>query len=234
MSTAQKRAVRGTAETGSRAALTGSPQRLSEHRRRTRRQGMSVALLLVLTGAAGAVFVSSREQARVDVVVLAHPIERGQIVTAADLATVKMGVDGGRVRAATPASASGDIVGRAALVDLPAGEILSPELVAAATPLAEDTVAVGVRLPADALPADTLRAGEWVRVVRTDSSSGQAQELVPRAMVLSRSQTSAFGSGGSGEDGDSVVRLAVPTDSADAVAGAASVTGGLRLLGIRP
>jgi hypothetical protein len=193
-----------------------------------------LAALLVLAGSAGAVFLSSQGQARVDVVALARPIQRGQIVTAADLATVKVSVDGGRVRVATPASASSAIVGRAALVDLPAGQLISPELVAAATPLADGSVAVGVRLPADALPADTLRAGEWVRIVRTDSSSGEAQELVARAMVLSRSAPSSPGSGGSGADGDSVVRLAVPSDSADAVAGAASVTGGLRLLGIRP
>jgi flagella basal body P-ring formation protein FlgA len=89
---------------------------------------MSVAVLLILLGAAGAVWLSAQGQARVGVVALARPVHRGQVVTAADLATVQVNVDGGRVRVATPASAARDIVGRAALLDLPAGQLLSAEL----------------------------------------------------------------------------------------------------------
>lgn len=233
MSTAQDRTMRATVEStaSGRRTLAGSPQRLSEDRRRTRRRGASVAVLLILLGAAGAVYLSAQGQARIEVVSLAKPVLRGQVIGAADLATLQMTVDGGRARLSTPSLAATDIVGRAALLDLPAGQLLSPELVAAATPTEEGTMTVGVRLPADALPAHTLRAGEWVRVVRTDSSSGEAQELVTRAMVVSSESSTA---GGLGSDGDAVVRLAVPGESADLVAGAASVNGGLRLLGIRP
>jgi type IV secretory pathway VirJ component len=230
MATAQSRGSRTVfeGEVAGRRTLAGSPQRLGEQRRRGRRQGVSVALLLMLLGAAGAVYLASQGQARIDVVALAKPVQRGQIVTAADLATLQMSVDGGRARLATPALAATDIVGRSVLVDLPAGHVLTPELVASATPGEPGTVTVGVRVPADALPASTVRAGEWVSVVRTDSSTGNAQELVSRAMVVSSSSPRSDGSE------ETVVRLAVPAETADLVAGAASMNGGLRLLGVRP
>lgn len=233
MSTAHDRIARSTAESegSGRRPLTGSPHRLNAERRRVRRRGLSSALLLMLLGAAGAVYLSAQGESRIEVVALARPVARGHILTEDDLATIQVSVDGGRARLSTPTVAAAAIVGRAVLADLAAGQPMSPELVAAATPVDPGTVAVGVRLSSDALPADQLRSGEWVRIVRTDGSTGQAQELVSRAVVLSSVSPATDGLD---PDADTVVRLAVPLESADAVAGAASVNGGLRLLGVTP
>jgi hypothetical protein len=215
------------------SGLVTSPDRLSADRRRGRRQGALLAVLLMLAGAAGAVYLASAGQPRIDVVALARPLARGDVVQAGDLATVRVAVDGGRVRLATPASAVKDIVGKAALVDLPAGTLLSPELVSAATPpLGEATV--GIRLPVEALPSPALRSGEWVRIVRTDPATGEAQEIVGRALVSSVTMPGELSSGVGRADGEVVVHVAVPASSADEVAGAASVRDGVRLLGVHP
>ena len=214
--------------TGEQETLEGSSARLAATRRRARRTGLLVAPLLMLAGASGAVYLASAQSGQVDVVALARPVAHGDVITAADLATVRVTAEGGRVRLSTPASARRDLVAKAALVDLPAGMLMTPELVAAATPPATG-VAVGVRLSADALPAPTLRPGETVRVVRADPASGHAQVITSQATVLS--VTSAAGISG---DQDTVAYLSVPPDDAADVAGAASTKDGVRLLGVRP
>jgi hypothetical protein len=215
------------------ADLVSSPDRLGADRRRSRRQGVLLAVLLMLVGAAGSVYLASAGRPRVDVVALAHPVARGDVIRAGDLATVRLAVDGGRVRLASPASAGTDIVGKAALVDLPAGTLLSPELFSAATPpLGEATV--GIRLPVEALPSPALRSGEWVRIVRTDPATGEAREIVPRAMVSAVTAPDELSGVAGDGDGDVVVHVAVPASAADDVAGAASMNGGVRLLGARP
>ena len=141
-----------------------------------------------------------------------------------------MAAGGGTVRVATPASAEFDLLGKALLVDLPAGTFLTPELVAASAPPLSG-VAVGMRLAPEELPAATLRPGEWVQVVRTDRTSSEASVIAPRAEVLAVSPVA--GSGGD-RGGDTVVFISVPAESASEVAGAATAQGGVRLLGVRP
>jgi hypothetical protein len=214
---------------GNSQLLAGSSDRLRMDRRRTRRQAMLIAPLLMLAGASGAVYLASQHSGQVDAVALAHPLQRGQVVTADDLATVRVSAEGGQVRLSTTTTSRRDVVGKAALVDLPAGTLMTPELVAAGTP-PPNGVTVGVRLAADAMPAAHLRSSEWVRVVHTDSTSGEASVVASHALVLSVTAVSSVGGG----DTDTVVYLSVPNDSAAAVAGAASSRNGVRLLGVRP
>jgi hypothetical protein len=207
---------------------SGPRDRLEAARRRQRRHGMLLATVLMLGGASGALYLASVGDDRVDVMALAHPVSRGDVITSQDLATVRVSVAGGQVRMLAPAAADA-VVGKAALVDLPAGTFVTPEVVSAATPpLGEATV--GLRLAADALPASELRAGEWVRVVRTDPSTGEAEQLVGRASIASIRESDDGDTGG----GDVVVYVAVPAGSADELAGAASVRDGVRLLGVQP
>lgn len=210
------------------AGVTGAPSRLGEGGRKARRQGVLLAALLMLAGAAGALYLSTSSNTGTDIVVLARPVPRGQVVTAADLATVKFSAQGGRVRLATPAIAAASVIGKAALIDLGAGTPISPQLVAASTPDLGQ-VSVGVRVPSDGLPDALLRAGQDVSIVRTDASTGNGEVIVTDANVLSVARPSASGAG----DGDIVVYLSVPAAQASTVAGAASTRGGVRLLGVR-
>jgi hypothetical protein len=183
----------------------------------------------VFLGAAGAILLAAQEGDGVEVVSLARPMQRGDVLAAEDLVSVGISA-GARLRAATPASAQRDLLGRSLLVDLPAGTLLAPEMVAAARP-APNGVPVGLRLTPDALPAPTLRPGEWVRVVRVDPATGEAKVVAPAAEVISILQEATETTRRSA---DVVVYIAVPPDSADEVAGAASADRGVRLLGARP
>jgi hypothetical protein len=213
------------------SSVVGSPDRFASARRRGRRRGMLLALLLMVDGGFGAVLLSGRgDAAQVEVVALAHAMRRGEVVSSADLAVMRLTADGGTVRVATPASVERDVLGKALLVDLPAGTLLTPELVAASAPAASG-VAVGMRLATEELPAATLRPGEWVQVVHTDRTSGEASVIAPRAEVLDVSHVA--GPGGD-HSTDTVVFLSVPAESASVVAGAASAEGGVRLLGVGP
>jgi hypothetical protein len=208
--------------------VAGTPARLGEGGRKARRQGILLAALLMLIGAAGALYLSTSASTGTDIVVLARPVSRGQVVTAADLATVTFSAQGGQVRLATPAVAAAAVIGKAALIDLGAGTPISPQLVAGSTPDLGQ-VSVGVRVPSDGLPDARLRAGQDVAIVRTDASTGDGEIIVPEAGVLSVTFPSSSGAG----DGDIVVYLSVPAAQASAVAGAASTRGGVRLLGVR-
>jgi len=208
--------------------LAGAPQRLGAAGRRARRQGVLLAGLLILAGAAGALYLSTSGDAGTDIVVLARPVPRGQVVTAADLATIQVTARGGRVRLATPAVAAASVVGKAALIDLGAGTPISAQMVASSTPDLGQ-VSVGIRVASDGLPDALLRAGQAVAVVRTDASSGDGEIIVEKADVLSVTRPSATSAG----DGDIVVYLSVPAEQASSVAGAASTRGGVRLLGVR-
>jgi hypothetical protein len=213
------------------SAAVGSPDRFASARRRTRRRGVLLGLLLMVAGGSGAVLLSGGgDGGQVDVVALAHAMRRGEVVSFDDLAVVRMTASGGTARVATPARVERELLGKTLLVDLPAGTFLTPELVAASAPPLNG-LAVGLRLAPEELPAATLRPGEWVQVVRTDLTSGEASVIAPRAEVLAVSPVA--GPGGD-RGGDTVVFLAVPAGSASEVAGAASTEGGVRLLGVRP
>lgn len=188
--------------------------------------GTVLALLLVLCGAAGAVWFSQGERAQVEVVVLARELPRGHVVVPGDLAVVRMAADGGLVRVTSPQVARSDVVGRPLLLDLPEGTVLAPEMVGSVTPPA-GSVTVGARVAADGLPGPTVRAGDRVDVLGVDRAAGRTSLLVRGAEVSAVAAPEA----GAGATGGTVVYLVVPETAAQAVASAAAGDGGVRLLG---
>jgi len=191
---------------------------------RRRRGTVAVGLLLVVLGAAVAYWAASRGEPAAQVVALAAAEQRGHVLTAADLATVSVTVSGGQPRLATPELARSALLGRALLLNLPAGTLLTPEMVGDAAPPA-GTVALGVKVSPDALPSLTLRPGETVQVLGFDGSSGQAVVLSSQAAVTAVDPDTTAGNGAM------VVYLIVPAGDAPAVATAAASTQGVRLLG---
>jgi len=191
---------------------------------RRRRGTVAVGLLLAVLGAAVAYWAASRGEPATRVVVLAAAEQRGHILTAADLATVSVTVSGGQPRLASPELARAALLGRALLLNLPAGTLLTPEMVGDAAPPA-GSVALGVKVSPDALPSRTLRPGETVQVLGFDGASGQAVVLSRQASVTSVDPDTAAGNGAM------VVYLTVPVTDAAAVATAAASAQGVRLLG---
>jgi hypothetical protein len=192
---------------------------------RRRWAGAAAALLLTVCGAAGAVWLASDDRPQVEVVALARPLHRGQAVTRDDLAVVRLAAEGGALRLATPSTAAEAVLGRSALIDLPAGTLVNPEMVGSAA-LPAGHVSLGVRLGADGLPSSSPRPGETVDVVGSDPTTGQAVMLA-RSVRVAEVEPQPGGARG----GDRVVYLVVPEADAQAVATAALSERGLRLLG---
>ncbi|MCK9895040.1 SAF domain-containing protein [Frankia sp. AgB32] len=188
--------------------------------------GAALALLLMAIGAAGALWLSSDGARRVNVVALARPLARGTVVEPADLAVVGVDAQGGPVRLVSPATGRRTLVGRPVLLDLPAGTLVSPDMVGSvATPAG--AVSIGVTVSPDGLPSPSIRPGDLVSVVGLDPSTS-------RAVILTR-QVQVAGVGPqatSGRPGDTVVFLTLPEQSAEAVETAAMSEHGVRLLGV--
>jgi Flp pilus assembly protein CpaB len=222
----------GGADPGGHGADLGGADRGGPAPRR-RWGGAALALLLMVLGAAGALWLAAGEAPTAEVVALARPLSRGQLVTRDDLAVVRVAADGGAVRLATPEAAGRALVGRPVLIDLPAGTLLGPEMVGSSA-LPAGHVSLGVRVAADGLPSPSLRPGDLVDVVGVETEAGQAAGRAgSQAVVLVRRvqvadvRPAAEGAPG----GDTVVYLIVPEPAAEAVATAALADRGVRLLG---
>jgi len=187
--------------------------------------GVLLGLLLAVLGAGGALWLGSGSAPTVEAVALARQVQRGQVITAGDVAVVRVAASGGAVRLATPATARAVVLGRQALVDLPAGTLLTPELVGSVAGPA-GTLTLGVAVDAAGLPSSALRAGERVDVVGLDPVSKDPVTLAEQVTV-----TEVRRPGGGSQAGETVVYLAVPAEQAARVAAAAAGSG-VRLLGV--
>ena len=145
----------------------------------------------------------------------------GQVITAADLETVRVSAAG--PVSLVPASRQAEVVGSTAAVSMPAGSLLAGSDIGTPPPV-KGQVRLGVALKAGDYPPD-LAAGQDVDVLATPASattgsssgSGSAGAALPvgEAVVLSVSLASA-----SSSSGDTVVELQVPADAMPQVAAA--------------
>lgn len=165
---------------------------------RQRRLGLAALATLLIVGfgaLAGAMVLRSGD--RVSVVTVVRPVAAGAQVQAADLGVAEVAADGiGTV----PAAARSSLIGQYAVVSLISGTLLSPAaLTSEGLPRAGDAV-VGLQLAPGRLPADGLRPGDALRVVRVAEENGSASTpaavnpvLVSRATVLKVSADSVSG-----------------------------------------
>jgi hypothetical protein len=157
---------------------------------------------------------------RQPVLALAQPVAAGQVITAADLETVRVSAAG--PVSLVPASRQAEVVGSTAAASLPAGTLLAGSDIGTPPPL-KGQVRLGLALKPGAYPPD-LAAGQDVDVLATpaaaasgSSSSGAASAALPvgEAVVLSVSPAAA-----SSGSGDTVVEIQVPADAMPQVAAA--------------
>jgi hypothetical protein len=157
---------------------------------------------------------------RQPVLALAQPVAAGQVITAADLETVRVSAAG--PVSLVPASRQAEVVGSTAAASLPAGTLLAGSDIGTPPPV-KGQVRLGIALKPGAYPPD-LAAGQDVDVLATpaaaasgSSSSGGAPAALPvgEAVVLSVSLAAA-----SSGSGDTVVEIQVPADAMPQVAAA--------------
>lgn len=140
--------------------------------RRRRLPYLLLGVLLVVGCSAGGVVVAAQLGHRQEVLALARPVTVGQQLTARDLKEVSMSTDTGLD--VVPARSKGGVVGRPAAYSLPAGALLTRDLVGSARvpPAGQAEAAVGLK--AGQYPPD-LQPGNRVAVVvapPTDATAG--------------------------------------------------------------
>jgi hypothetical protein len=208
-----------------RSRRTAGLQPPGQAPRRGRRRSIPLAAGgVVLVVVCALVFAEGWLQAghRQPVLALAQPVAAGQVITAADLETVRVSAAG--PVSLVPASRQAEIVGSTAAVSLPAGTLLAGSDIGTPPPV-KGQVRLGVALKAGDYPPD-LAAGQDVDVLATPSSattgssssgSGSASAALPvgEAVVLSVSPATA-----SSGSGDTVVEIQVAADAMPQVAAA--------------
>ena len=208
-----------------RSRRTAGPQPPGQGPRRGRRRSVPLAAGgVVLVVACALVFAEGWLAAgnRQPVLALAEPVTAGQVITAADLETVRVSAAG--PVSLVPASRQAEVAGSTAAVTMPAGTLLTGSDIGTPPPV-KGQVRLGVALKAGAYPPD-LAAGQDVDILATPASgttgssssgSGSAVDALPvgQAVVLLVSPASA--AGGSGE---TVVELQVSADAMPQVAAA--------------
>jgi hypothetical protein len=207
----------------SRSRRTAGPQPPGQGPRRGRRRSVPLAAGgVVLVVVCALVFAEGWLAAghRQPVLALAQPVAAGQVITAADLETVRVSAAG--PVSLIPASRQAEVVGSTAAASLPAGTLLAGSDIGTPPPL-KGQVRLGLALKPGAYPPD-LAAGQDVDVLATpaaaasgSSSSGAASAALPvgEAVVLSVSPAAA-----SSGSGDTVVEIQVPADAMPQVAAA--------------
>ncbi|WP_157472400.1 SAF domain-containing protein [Frankia sp. EAN1pec] len=191
---------------------------------------MAVAALLVVMGAGTGAWAVTSSGDKADAVVLTRPLNRGELIETGDLAIARVSVEGTGVRLASPQAARESLVGRQALLDLPAGTLVTPEMAGSALPPA-GLARVGLRLAPEALPSAQIQPGDWVQVVYPDGVSGEPTLIGDAVQVAAVEPAETDGTGG---DGDTVVYLDAPADAAAWIATASAQSPQkLRLLGVR-
>ena len=128
---------------------------------------------------------------RQPVLALAQPVTAGQVITAADLETVRVSAAG--PVSLVPASRQAEVAGSTAAVSMPAGSLLTGSDIGTPPPV-KGQVRLGVALKPGQYPPD-LAAGQDVDVLATPASgtsssssgSGSAAAALPvgQAVVLS-------------------------------------------------
>jgi hypothetical protein len=206
-----------------RSRRTAGPQPPGQVPRRGRRRSVPLAAGgVVLVVACALVFAEGWLQAghRQPVLALAQPVAAGQVITAADLETVRVSVAG--PVSLVPASRQAEVVGSTAAVSLPAGSLLAGSDIGTPPPV-KGQVRLGVALKPGAYPPD-LAAGQDVDVLATpaaaasgSSSSGGAPAALPVGGAVVLSVSPAAATGGSG---DTVVEIQVAADAMPQVAAA--------------
>ena len=154
--------------------------RLGASRRRIHVPAVLGGVLLIVGCALAFGLVADRLSDRQPVLVLARPVDRGTVLTDADVTVARVAADAGVQ--VTPQSARSEVVGRTLLTPLPAGAVLTPKLVGpSAVDLGEETRTVGLALEPGGYPTSTLAPGDLVGVVGTE---GGGTLLDDRGTVL--------------------------------------------------
>jgi hypothetical protein len=149
-----------------------SAQPLTPPPKLRRRPSLIVAsVLLVVIGALASAWAYTSLGNAQEVVAVRIDVARGQVITADSLQVVRVGVD--PALKTVPASEAGSLVGKRAAVDLKAGQLVVPGVVATDVYPRIGKSAVGLSLSSAQMPSEPLSVGDKVRIVGTPGQQGE-------------------------------------------------------------
>lgn len=168
-----------------------APVRVRAARNR-RTPWLALALVLVVGGGLLVGLLVQSAGDRTAVLAAARAIAPGQVITAADLRVVDVGVDGDA--SLVPATSRRSVVGQVAVVGIPEGALLAAGQLATDGGLEPGSVVVGALLGPGELPVPTLRAGDRVELVAVSGSQRAERESLGEGSVFSTSPGTQSGS----------------------------------------
>ncbi len=157
--------------------------------RRMRIPQLVVGVLLTAGAALGFVLFNAASVQRTPVLALADDIDRGHVLTVDDLQVVYVGTDD--VLALTPADRSDLLVGRAAVLALPAGTLVTVDQLAEGRTLVPGAGVVGLALSPGQYPTPRLAIGDLVNVLEVSDGDRllvEAAEVVEVELVGTQGQ----------------------------------------------
>lgn len=185
---------------------------------------LAIGLFVMVAFALGAVLWHLNSVSKVPALAVSSSVKRGDTVRASDLRVVYIGSEDRVAR--LDESQSSEVVGRVALVDMPAGTLITRDFVADATNLKRGDGVVGLSLEPGQYPATGLAPGDRVDVVRSPEDGGGSVES---AVIVRDATVYAVEDLGSDRQ---LVSIKAGQDDAEAVAAAAG--GSLRLVLVQP
>ncbi len=143
-----------------------------------------------------------------EVVAARADVQRGQLITAEDLTTVRVTLDPSL--RTVPGANLKSLVGQRAATDLAAGTLISPQQVSDGLLPPHGMSVVAVPVPAGLVPTVPIHAGDTVRLVQTPEPAGSVtgKPLTITAEVVDVTQG----------DQDTIVNVLVPAASASGLA----------------
>ena len=205
------------------APLVEAPSRLRPRPRRIRVPLAILGLLLVVACALGFGSILTQVGQQHQVLVLAHPVDVGDDITASDLglATVSTGTSG---IAFITASNESTVIGRPAAVAMPAGApLIAADLGSIPPPAGQAVVAVLIK-PGDAPPSLAPGAAVWVVITTPETqTTGLSPSASPVAIAPVSATVTAVGTpSDSAITQGVIVSLSLPTSDVQTVTTAAA------------
>jgi len=188
---------------------------------------LAIGLFVVVSFALGAVLLHLNSVDKSPALALAVKVDRGQTISSSDLRVIYVSSDDPLAR--LDESQIRQVVGRVALVDLPAGSLINRFLVADAVALKDGEGVIGLSLEPGQFPGLGLAAGDRVNVVRSADGDGAGTKagdsLIARNATVYAVEDLA--------SDRKLVSIVTSEDDAGAVAAAAG-GGSLRLVQVAP
>lgn len=185
-------------------------------RSRMRPAMIGLGIALIILGGLATAWQVNALTTTTSVLTVTSDINRGDTVDPSDLGSIQ--VSGGQDVDAFVVEQQDEVVGQTALVDLPAGTLLTSANLGNELAVPDGSSLVGVSLTQAQLPSWDLSSGDAVRVIETPVSQGDPPQETPESF-----EATVFTTSHNEETAVWVVDLIVPSDqAADIAARAAS------------